>query len=245
MSLRGVESIENQEINLLATIQGSQYPKRGELIVSKDFMNDTGYNVGDQVHVRFPDGEIHIMPLVGLIGDQADTGDPTSGSSAYVTMDTLEHLGQGDFYNRILVTIRGEGSDETEIAALAESLEEKVERHGRNVYRVDTTISTDHPQASMALAVFGILGVLGVLITLLSSSLIVNTLNALLVQHTRQIGVMKLIGGRSNQILGMYLALIFAYGVLALLISAPAGAIGGYALARYMASMMNVTLQGF
>jgi putative ABC transport system permease protein len=245
LRLQGVDHFEDLHINLLSTIEGTRYPNRGELIISKDLMNDTGFSVGDQIHVQFPDGDTYIMPLVGLVADQADTGDPTSGALAYVTLDTLQYLGEGDYFNRLLVTVEGDGSDENQIAALAEVVEDKVERHGLNVHRMETTISTDHPQADMALAVFGILGVLGVLITLLSSSLIVNTLNALLVQHTRQIGVMKLIGGRSNQILGMYLILIFAYGVLALLLAAPAGVIGGYALALYMANMMNVTLQGF
>ena len=79
-----------------------------------------------------------------------------------------------------------------------------------------TRVSDEHPFRSMALAIFGVMGALGVLITVLSSSLIINTLNALLVQHMRQIGVMKLVGGRSRQIMGMYLTLIFFYGLLAL-----------------------------
>ena len=62
-------------------------------------------------------------------------------------------------------------------------------------------------------------GALGVLITILSSTLISNTLNALLTQHMRQIGVMKLVGGRSYQILSMYLLLILAYGVIVLVIA--------------------------
>jgi ABC-type antimicrobial peptide transport system permease subunit len=43
---------------------------------------------------------------------------------------------------------------------------------------------------------------LGILIVFLSSSLIANTLAALLQQHTRHIGVIKLIGGREKQVLG-------------------------------------------
>ena len=97
----------------------------------------------------------------------------------------------------------------------------------------------------MLMAVLGIFGALGVLVMLLSSSLIFNTLNALLAQNLRQIGVMKLIGARSFQILGMYLALILLFGLLALLIAAPAGAMAGYGLAGFLASMLNGNLQGF
>ena len=65
------------------------------------------------------------------------------------------------------------------------------------------------------LAMMGVLGALGVLVTILSASLIINTLNALMTQQLRQIGVMKLVGGRSFQILGMYLILIVSYSVIA------------------------------
>jgi len=80
---------------------------------------------------------------------------------------------------------------------------------------------------------------------LLSSSLIVNTLNALINQHLRQIGVMKLVGARSRQISGMYLLLILAYGLLALVIGIPLGALAGYGLAQLMAGLMKSQLQGF
>ncbi|MFC1878713.1 ABC transporter permease [Chloroflexota bacterium] len=244
-SLSAVEDFETQKINQLSTIEGTQLPKRGELIVSKDFMNDAGYQVGDQIHVEFPDGDIVIMPLVGLVGDQAGGGDPTLGASAYTTLDTLEYYGESGYFNRLLVTIDEDGSDEDEIDELAALIEDKVERNQLNVYRMETGVSDENPQASMALAIFGVLGALGALITILSSSLIINTLNALLIQHMRQIGVMKLVGGRSYQILSVYLTLIFCYGVIALVIAVPAGAVSGFALAQFMAYMMNVVLQGF
>ena len=89
------------------------------------------------------------------------------------------------------------------------------------------------------------LGALGGLITILSSSLIINTLNALLTQQLRQIGVMKLVGARSIQILGMYLTLIIAYGVIALVLAVPLGAVAGYGLAWFIAYLMGAVLQGF
>ncbi len=56
---------------------------------------------------------------------------------------------------------------------------------------------------------------------------------------------MKLIGARSFQILGMYLVLIFLFGLLALLIAAPAAVLAGYGLSWFLAFMMNANLQGF
>ena len=244
-NLTAVEDFETVKINQLVTLDGTQYPNQGELVVSKDFMTDTGYQVGDQIYVKFPNGETRLMPLVGHVADQARSMDGARGASAYVTLDTLERFEQPKYFNHLYLTIQGDGSDENEITELAAQVEDKVQRNQRNVYRLETKVSDKHPMVSMLLAIFGVLGALGVLITILSSTLIINTLNALLTQQMRQIGVIKLVGGRSYQILGMYLLLIFAYGVIALIIAIPSGAAAGYGFASFIAYMMNVELQGF
>jgi putative ABC transport system permease protein len=86
---------------------------------------------------------------------------------------------------------------------------------------------------------------LGVLIVFLSSSLIANTLNALLNQHLRHIGVIKLVGGRNRQVLGMYLVLILVFGLLALALAVPFGGIGAYGLAEFIADKMSFSLLGY
>jgi putative ABC transport system permease protein len=91
----------------------------------------------------------------------------------------------------------------------------------------------------------GVLGALGILITVLSVSLIINTLNAMMTQQLRQIGVMKLIGASSFQILGMYLSLIIVYGVIALLLAVPLGTLAGNVLASFVTNLMGAELQGF
>ncbi|RIK50579.1 MAG: hypothetical protein DCC59_13180, partial [Chloroflexi bacterium] len=54
-----------------------------------------------------------------------------------------------------------------------------------------------------------------------SGFLIVNTITALMTQHTRQIGIMKATGGSAMQIFFMYLALIASFGIGALILAAP------------------------
>ena len=43
----------------------------------------------------------------------------------------------------------------------------------------------------------------------------------------------------------MYLTLIIAYGLIALILAVPLGALAGYGLAWFIASMMGAVLQGF
>jgi putative ABC transport system permease protein len=246
LSLIAVTDFRTMGINQLSTLSGTQYPGRQEILVSQDFMADTGYQVGDQIQVELPNNKIYTLPLVGIVGDQVTgAGDFTAGPKVYMTIESLASLQMPNYFNRLFVRINGEGSDEGKIEALAEVIEDKIERHNRQVYRTDINISNVHPMRSLVLAVLGVLGALGGLITFLSGSLIINTLNALLTQHMRQIGVMKLIGGRRFQILGMYMTLIIFYGLISLVIAVPTGAIAGYALASYLAYTMNAVLQGF
>ena len=102
-----------------------------------------------------------------------------------------------------------------------------------------------HPLADTVNAILGILLALGILVVFLSSSLIANTLSALLSQHLRHIGVIKLVGGRNKQVFVMYLTLIMAFGVLALLIAVPLGGQGAYGLAQYIASELRFNLLGY
>jgi putative ABC transport system permease protein len=236
-------------INRLEPLEGDRMPGDRQLLIGYDPMNDPGFQVGDTIQVQSIDGTIRTMPVVGIARDQAGRSNMPAMSAylGYITQDTVEWLGarQPTHYNRLYATVSGDSDDESAIQGVADAIEDKIERSGRQVYRTEVGKTHEHPMVDMALAVMGILGALGALVILLGGSLIVNTLNALLAQHLRQIGVMKLIGARSTQILGMYLLLILAYGLIALAIAVPLGALGGYGLAMVIAYFMNATLQGF
>jgi putative ABC transport system permease protein len=157
----------------------------------------------------------------------------------------MRSLGVGGAFNSLYVTVDGEGNNSEFIGSVAADVKDKVENSGREVYRMDEHLSTEHPMIDIVLAMLGVLGALGALVAVLSGSLIINTLNALLTDQLRQIGVMKLVGGRSYQILGMYLILIVAYGLISLVLAAPLGAVAGYAFAWGIASLLGAVIGGF
>jgi putative ABC transport system permease protein len=246
IQLIGIQDFKATHINLLSAIDGKVIPGRHELLVSQDFMNNTGFQVGDMVEIETPDGKSQTLPLVGLVEDQVTNGaDIFGGASGYVTLDTLKGMVGSDYFNRLYVRVSGDSTNQEYVQGISEVVVDKVERNNHQVYRTKTQVSNQHPWASTVLAILGILGVLGGLILVLSSSLIVNTLNALLTQHLRQIGVMKLVGARSVQILGMYLVLILAYGSAALILALPLSGGAGYGIAEFIANFINADLLGF
>jgi putative ABC transport system permease protein len=246
LRLVGIKDFESLVINQLGVIDGTKYPGRDEIIVSQDMMNDTGFQVGDEIEVELPDGSTHYLTVAGLVSDETTARyDADISINVFATQDTLRSLGLGNYFNRLFITVDGDGSSEEFIAAVAADVEDKMESHQKVVYTKEENLSNQHPMTDILLAMMGILGALGILITVLSASLIINTLNALLTQQLRQIGVMKLVGARSSQILGMYLSLIVVYAVIALVIAVPLGTIAGNTLARYITDMMGAGLQGF
>ena len=64
-------------------------------------------------------------------------------------------------------------------------------------------------------------------------------------QQIRQIGVMKAIGATIFQLIGMYMALVLAFGGLALLIAVPLSTLASYALTRWMIGMLNANPSQF
>jgi putative ABC transport system permease protein len=245
LTLIGVSDFTGN-INHLIPIEGTSSPGKGEVIVSQNMMFITGFHTGDNIEIELPDGSRQHLTVVGLVTDQTTSKpDPNSTNNAFITLETLGSFGQDSNFNQLYITVDGDGSDGEFIAGVAAKVKDKVKQSQREVYQMDEKLSSEHPMTSSILAVIGVLGVLGGLITILSSSLIINTLNALLTQQLRQIGVMKLVGGRSYQILGMYLTLIIIYGLIALVLAVPLGAIAGYALAWFIANLMGAVLQGF
>ena len=238
------DDFTTSEMNSLTPISGTIYPNDRELVVREDPMNSSGLQLGDEALVQLADGTIRTMKVVGTVGDQYAAGDFAAPPRGYATLDTAEWLDGYNLYNRLYVQTDN-GENEEAIAAVLKLIEDKIERTGGTVYRSNSNLTTEHPLESIVLAMIGVLGALGILIMLLSSSLIINTLNALLTQHRRQIGVMKLVGARSMNISVMYIALIIGYGIIALIIAVPLGMAAGYGLSLYMGNFLSITIQGF
>ena len=240
------ENFEENEINLLEPVEGATFPQKNEIMLEKKALDDLKVQIGQQVEFQLPDGTTKTMPVVGIVQDAGTgAGDFLAAPIGYIHMDSLPTFQQPEVFNRIYATVNGDQDDLENIRNAAAKIKDKVEKNDYAVLQTFYSKTHEHPLASTINAVLGILLALGILIVFLSSSLIANTLSALLNQHLRHIGVMKLVGGRRQQILGMYLILILCFSFLALLIAIPVGGQGAYSLANFIASEMKFNLLGY
>ena len=240
------EDFEKNAINLLTPVDGETMPKKREVLLEQDALQHVDVSVGSLLEFQLPDGSTKTMPVVGIVQDTAaGAGDFLASPYGYITKDTLQYLGQSELFNRALVIVSEGGDEIFHVRDVGAKLKDKLEKNGNIVIRTRFSQTHEHPLAATVNAILGILMALGILIVFLSSSLIANTLNALLNQHLRYIGVIKLVGGQRRQVLRMYLTLIMAFGILALMIAVPLGGQGAYGLALFIADELDFNLLGY
>ncbi len=158
----------------------------------------------------------------------------------YITADTIKYLGGPDYYNELLVSVSENPTDAQHVTAVAHAITDRFKKDGTISPAQISMYNPGHHFAwQITQGVIFILSLLGWMTVLLSTFLIVNTIVALISQHIRQIGIMKAIGGGNGQILGMYLALLLAFSVIALGISIPLAGWAAALTGRFMASYLN------
>jgi putative ABC transport system permease protein len=125
---------------------------------------------------------------------------------------------------------------------VAEAVYEKIQKSERDPSFPNVS-DGQHPLNDFISAMVAILGGMGVMSVFLSAFLVTNTIAALLAQQSKQIGIMKAVGARGNQIIGMYLVLVLVFGLLALALAYPLGVLGTNAFAGSIASFFNIELR--
>ncbi len=156
----------------------------------------------------------------------------------YAAPAALEEFGGFRGSTRLRFTVKDYSA--ANVQAVADRIDDKLQKVGVSVGYVEVLHPEDHYLQDMINGVGMVLTVMAVGSLGLSALLVVNTINALIAQQTTQIGIMKAIGGQRRQIMLLYLSGVFIYGVLALVIAVPLGALGGSTLSQWMLYLLNV-----
>lgn len=244
MNVKAAPDLDDLPVNRVLLEAGVWPPGDREIVLERNKRGEIPAALGETVSLRMPSGKIRQLKLVGIVHDQTIGASSNGGFflapvQGYITMDTLEWLGQPDSYNMIYVTVERGGDDEAHLREVANEVSAEIERGGALVYNAAVRGTHDHPNASYSDAMAGVLFVLGALVVFLSAFLITNTLSALLNQQAQQIAMMKTIGARSGQVIGIYLALIFVFGLLAFVVALPLSQAAAFRLVDYLANQAN------
>jgi putative ABC transport system permease protein len=180
----------------------------------------------------------------GTLRDPSQFPPPnTPGPAFYVTRSDMERLTNERDFN--LLRFRVPQYSEANAQAALETVQTRLKKLGIEITYYEIQDPTRHPMQDVINGVGLVLALMAVMSLLLSTLLVINTVNAIIAQQIPQIGVMKAIGGIRGIIARLYLAGVTFYGFFSLVVAVPMGAIGGYFLSNWMLYLLNVPSGSF
>lgn len=240
--LHARDDYKNQSLSPFGLVSG-QWPHKNTFAVAKN--SDVYFNVheGDQVYIRIND-EVRVIKIGGVVSNIDSEPPQFGGHIQFLT--TRERFGEltGDpNFNLIMAT--SPIYDEALVVETADRINRHLEKQDRDTGGMGPgghrTMNPERHFAQDILdGVFLILGILAFGAIILGIFLIYNTITAIMAEQINQIGIMKAIGGKLGQILYAYLLTVLVYGLLALMIAIPLGAISAYVTASFLINLMNM-----
>ncbi len=241
--LNSRDDYADQKMEVEKLISG-QWPGRNDVSVVRTADELYGVNEGDVLEIRYDD-KVRQYPVTGVMKPVGPFPVVFVGAlPMYVTRDTFSQITGRDTYN--LVQTRDIAWDPARAEAADLTMQDYFERNDIDSaglgfpFQRRIVPPNVPPAAELLNALFLILGVIGVIIIILGIFLVYNSVSAIVSQQVSQIGVMKAIGASSWQVLSSYLALVLAYGLLAVAVSVPVGGLAARGLENIFINLLNL-----
>lgn len=240
MVLIVVDDYAHIAVNKILPYAGAWPPPERTVLIERKSLFLTNAAIGDTVRIKLPNGRFRTLPITGLAHDMNQPPTQISGIGfGYISEETLGWLEIPAGFDQLQLRVDGNTTDIAHIEEVTARVEDKIEKSGRLIRFTNIPEPDKHPAEDFLPTILLILGVLGTFSLLLSGILIVNTLNAILKQQVRQIGIMKAIGARAGMVTALYFRMVILYGIGALFIALPLGAMGSLVLSRFVAGQLN------
>lgn len=216
-------------------------PARDEVVLEVSDQEVSPLSVGDLITVYTAAGDKRLLRVAGFAHDINSFPAMFVGHiTGYVTLATMADLGVQPGMDELLIKLDVAGLTRAEASRIVSKIRDNViAPTGVVTYNTYVPEPGSHRLGDIFKAVSLLLLVLGAMALALSAFLVINTVSALLTQQTKQLGIMKAIGGRPFQIGSMYLALVAIYGLLAVLVGLPLGAYWASWFANFAGSLLD------
>ena len=229
---------ENQTTYFVQRVDG-QWPAGETLDVERLASDYFDIPTGSSVLIETAGGEAE-LPVAGVVREHMVFPPLWGGNAVFFSTSETANWVTGVNIEYTKLRVRIDDYDEETVHATAQRMQDKLELQGYRVELYDITDPEVHWNQDLIDSSFLIWAVLGVMSLGLSGFLIVNTMTALITQQVWQIGVMKSVGATANQLVRTYLMTALIYGLLAVLIAVPLGAVGANWLAVFMLNLLNI-----
>jgi putative ABC transport system permease protein len=240
INLNSITSLDDIVVDKLALDSGSPNLVDGEIYLDRQGAAGLGWKPGDTVTMSLNDGSTVELKVAGTVHDvQGNPFKFNSLTSGFVTPSTMEKLGGSRMNNFVNLVTTGSHTETAHVQKMAEQVAEVLTANSIMVGNVNVLRPGQPPAQSTLDTVMALMGALSVMVVFLSTFLVTNTVSALMGQQIRQIGVMKALGATFFQVTALYLGLVLAFGILALLAAVALGALASYGMSRWLIGMLN------
>lgn len=231
-------------LNRLKVDEGASEPGLRQIFLERNVARGLGLQAGDTLTIEMDGGVRYTLTVSGVVHDMTVRPYNLTGEAqGYLTLATLEWMGEQPYYNQIQVQVAQNLNDREHVLEVGAMARDRIIEPGG--YQVAAMVVQGDPNPGDFWAkkqvngVLLVLQVMSILAIVLSSGLVVNTISAVLVQQTRQIGIMRSVGATRQQIIRIYLAYVMVLSFLGLLVALPLGMLGASGLSKVAADFLN------
>jgi putative ABC transport system permease protein len=232
-------NFDEQKYELVTLRQGQWPAQKNEIGIERMAAQFLDIGVGDKVTIKIGDNQ-RTYPITSFIRHPF-VPPPQFMDLAFFFMNAegLERFDIPDGkYANFYVRVTPYSADYAKEVATA--IKDKLAKQGIGVGAFVYQDPDKHWGRAFFEGITLIQKLLALICVAISAILIFNTLSNLITQQTNQIGILKAIGGGTWTIIGIYLVSALLYGVLALMIALPLGAIVASKVTGIFLGLFNI-----
>ncbi len=240
-----VRDFDAMTIGTVRPESGAWPPPEGSMLLERTALPFVNGTIGRDIRVQTPNGQKRDIVVSGTVHDPGLAPSWQEQTAyGYVTPSTLALLGESGTLDTLKITVSDPRPGVPAIERTAADLAGWLKGQGHAVGEIRIPPPGKHPHENQMKAILVMLLIFSAMALVLSAVLTATTIEGLLGQQVRQIGVMKAIGARSRQIAGIYLALVVLLGGVAVGLGLPPGIAAGRGFARAVGGLLNLNLSG-
>jgi putative ABC transport system permease protein len=238
-----VDDFGSLQLSRFQPWSGSAAPNTGSVLLEHTATGVLSTDVGGSLTLRMPKGREQVVPVSGLVHDPG-LATAWQERSGYVYLDrsTLRALGEDGTLHELRVRFRDTPETPQAIQAAAQALAQALQREGHSVMELRIPPPRQHPHQRQMTTVLVLLLAFSAMALVLAAVLVANTLAALLARQVREIGVMKTLGARTPQLVGIYILLVALIALAASVLAVPLGLVGTGVFAAQVGKLLNLTI---
>lgn len=209
------------------------------ILVERRSLAIVSQEIGGAITLEIPGTGFVDVTIQGTVFDPAlAPAEQEQSVYAYMDFATYQRLG-GTNMEMIKLIVADAPLDQNSVDSTLVSVANTLRAEGINVHMLQVPSAGKHPHQSQLQAILALFLAFGIVAFLLSALLVSVTIEGLMVQQIRQIGIMKAIGGQTRQITSVYFVGVGVIGLLTLIIAIPVGRTLGLTMSDAIGSLLN------